>query len=102
MLRKRLIYCLVTFVTATSFLTVPAFGEDTCPSDPREALTEARANLKSVDESIREKGIVCLLTAVEAVQAQLDDLIAGKTEFEGPIVAPEFLYNDQQPQEPSQ
>jgi hypothetical protein len=38
---------------------------------------------------------------VEAVQAQLDDLVAGKTPFKGPIVAPTFLYgtkeNEEQP-----
>lgn len=53
-----------------------------CPADARKALAAARTALQSSDPETRSKGALCLVNAVEQLQTQIDDIVAGRTVLE--------------------
>lgn len=63
-----------------------------CPQDTSKALVHAREALAEKDAENDRAVLTCLIEAVEALDAKLADLIAGKVEFSGPVTARGFFH----------
>ncbi|MCK1281780.1 hypothetical protein IVB46_41855 [Bradyrhizobium sp. 61] len=92
---KRYIFCLCFFfifgITASSSAQ-PAIELSDCSSSSEQALALANKSLASENSKDDRIALVCLTQAVSAIDKRLDDLIAGRIEFKGPVKAPSYLY----------
>lgn len=75
---------LFTF-TALAFGAIAGPAHAECPEKASEAVAAAKAALAKSDGTA--EATACLIAAVEALDQKLDDLIAGKIVFEGPLKA---------------
>jgi hypothetical protein len=78
---------LATALLPVTIPITPAYATTTCPADPSKAIAEARKALGSEDRSKDREALACLADAVAALDAKLDDLIAGKIIFTAPVTA---------------
>ena len=78
---------------------LPARAEFTCAAEPAKATEQARKALEANDPAKDRESLACLVEAVAALDAKLNNLIAGKTEFTGALTAPAYFYSGTQPSE---
>lgn len=63
-----------------------------CAANPKQAVEVAQKALVANEPERDRAALICLVRAVAALDAKLDDLIAGRIEFTGDVVAPAFLH----------
>lgn len=71
-----------------------ARAEVVCPADTAKAVESARSALQSNEPEQDHIALECLVRAVEALDRKVSDLIRGKIEFTGDIIAKSFLYSN--------
>lgn len=72
----------------------PVRADEVCRTgSASQAIDAARKALDSTDTDSQRVALTCVIEAMTLLQSRLDDLVAGKVEFTGDIVAPAFLHS---------
>lgn len=80
------------------FIAPPAIANASdCPADTTAIVTQAKAALGKAEQTAltgeERVALSCLADAIGAVNAKLEDLIAGKVVFTGPVVTQKGFFN---------
>jgi hypothetical protein len=93
---------LFVFIAILVVIAAPSAAKAACPPDIGKTVAQAKTALAgNNDEPLNGEAraaLSCLADAVEILNAKLDDLIAGKKEFTGNVIAPGYLYKGKNPE----
>ncbi|MEQ1670935.1 MAG: hypothetical protein ABL893_08765 [Hyphomicrobium sp.] len=82
----------MTLAAALLLMSAPVAAAADCPADTQRVVAEVRAILEMPQDATfspnERAALLCLADAVGMLDRKLNDLIAGKLEFTGPVVSP--------------